>query len=129
MSKNGLDEDGYVYLVDRAKDMIIVGGYKVFSSEVEDKLFQHPAIGLCALVGVPNPEMGEEVKAVVQLMPGYRAGPELEQELISYCRERLAHYKCPRSVDFVDSLPRSETGKLFKRELRARYWEGRETAI
>ena len=124
-----LDADGYMYLTDRASFTIISGGVNIFPQEAENVLINHPAVFDCGVIGVPNPEMGEEVKAVVQLMAGYEAGPPLERELIDYCRERLAHYKCPRSVDFVESLPRSETGKLFKRELRAPYWAGRETAI
>lgn len=124
-----LDADGYMYLTDRASFTIISGGVNIFPQEAENVLINHPAVFDCGVIGVPNPEMGEEVKAVVQLMAGYEAGPPLERELIDYCRERLAHYKCPRSVDFAESLPRSETGKLFKRELRAPYWAGRETAI
>lgn len=124
-----LDADGYMYLTDRASFTINSGGVNIYPQESENVLINHPAVSDCGVIGVPNTEMGEEVKAVVQLMPGHEPGPAMEQELIAYCRERLAHYKCPRSVDFVDSLPRSDTGKLFKRELRAHYWEGRETAI
>jgi long-chain acyl-CoA synthetase len=124
-----LDEAGYIYLTDRASFTIISGGVNIFPQEVENVLIDHPAISDCGVIGVPHPEMGEEVKAVVSLMPGFAPSPELEQELIEYCRGRLAHYKCPKSVDFADSLPRSETGKLFKRELRAPYWIGREKSV
>jgi long-chain acyl-CoA synthetase len=124
-----LDEEGYLYLTDRASFTIISGGVNIFPQEVENILINHPAVYDCGVIGVPDAEMGEQVKAVVTLMPGARPGPEMEQELIGYCRERLAHYKCPRSVDFAASLPRSETGKLFKRELRAPYWAGREKSV
>jgi acyl-CoA synthetase (AMP-forming)/AMP-acid ligase II len=124
-----LDEEGYIYLTDRASFTIISGGVNIFPQEVENVLINHPGVYDCAVIGVPHPEMGEEVKAVVSLVPGTSPGPEVEQELIGYCRDRLAHYKCPKSVDFVDSLPRSETGKLFKKELRASYWAGRDRAI
>jgi len=117
-----LDEDGYLYLTDRISHMIISGGVNIYPQEIEDLLTMHPAVADVAVIGVPDPEMGEQVKAVVQPADPAQAGPELEAELIAACRARLAGYKCPRSVDFVDELPRLPTGKLLKRELRLRYW-------
>jgi len=115
-----LDDDGFLYLTDRASHMIISGGVNIYPQEVENILALHPAVVDVAVIGVPNAEMGEEVKAVV--IPADDASPELADELLAYCRTRLAHYKCPVSVDFVDELPRLPTGKLLKRELRSRYW-------
>jgi long-chain acyl-CoA synthetase len=117
-----LDDEGYLYLTDRASHMIISGGVNIYPQEVENQLVMHPAVADVAVIGVPNAEMGEEVKAVVIPGDGATAGPELEAELLAFCRSRLAHYKCPASVDFVDELPRLPTGKLLKRELRNRYW-------
>lgn len=124
-----LDENGYLYLTDRASFMIISGGVNIYPQEAENVLVNHPAVYDCGVIGTPHEEMGEEVKAIVVPMEGAEPGPALEAELIAYCQDRLAKYKCPRSVDFVDELPRSETGKLFKRELRARYWADYETEI
>jgi long-chain acyl-CoA synthetase len=117
-----LDADGFLFLTDRQSHMIISGGVNIYPQETEDHLIMHPKVDDVAVIGVPNDEMGEEVKAVVVPVDGREAGPALEQELIDHCREGIAHYKCPRSVDFVDELPRSETGKMAKRKLRDRYW-------
>jgi long-chain acyl-CoA synthetase len=117
-----LDEEGFLYLTDRKAYMIISGGVNIYPQEAENVLTMHPSVTDVAVFGVPDEEMGEAVKAVVQPAPGVTAGPELERELIAYCRERLAHYKCPKSVDFEDELPRHPTGKLYKRLLRDRYW-------
>jgi long-chain acyl-CoA synthetase len=116
-----LDADGYLFLRDRAKDMIISGGVNIYPAEVEAVITSHPAVRDVAVIGLPDPEWGESVKAVVELSDGYAPGPELAGELIGFCRDRLAHYKCPRTVDFRDSLPRTETGKLYKRFLRDEY--------
>lgn len=116
-----LDSDGYLFLTDRKSFMIISGGVNIYPQEVEDVLTLHPKVDDVAVIGVPDPEMGEQVKAVVQPAPGVETGAELEQELITYVRERIAHYKAPRSVDFLDQLPRTPTGKLVKRKLRERY--------
>jgi long-chain acyl-CoA synthetase len=117
-----LDEDGYLFLCDRAKDMIISGGVNVYPAEVEGVLSAHPSVGDVAVIGVPDPEWGEQVKAVVEVTGGVTPSPELAEELVAFCRERLAGYKCPRSVDFRDTLPRTDGGKLFKRLLRDEYW-------
>ncbi len=117
-----LDGEGYLYLTDRVSHMIISGGVNIYPQEVENELVMHPSVADVAVIGVPNRDFGEEVKAVVIAAAGARPGPDLEQLLIQYCRDRLAHYKCPVSVDFVEQLPRLPTGKLLKRELRQRYW-------
>jgi long-chain acyl-CoA synthetase len=124
-----LDGDGYLHLTDRKTYMIISGGVNIYPQETENLLITHPKVLDAAVIGVPNEDLGEEVKAVVQLLPGEEPGPQLERELISFCREHLAHYKCPRTVDFTAELPRLPTGKLYKRLLRDRYWKGRATSI
>lgn len=117
-----LDDDGYLYLTDRKDFMIIVGGVNIYPQETEDVLIQHPAVADVAVIGVPNEELGEEVKAVVQPLDWDQAGPELERELIAFCQARISKQKCPRTVDFERELPRSPAGKLYKRRLRDRYW-------
>jgi acyl-CoA synthetase (AMP-forming)/AMP-acid ligase II len=124
-----VDADGYLYLTDRKSYMIISGGVNIYPQETENILSAHPAVQDVAVIGVPNDDLGEEVKAVVQLADPAAAGPGLAQELIDYCRARLAHFKCPRTVDFVAELPRSETGKLYKRILRDAYWAGHRSPI
>ena len=111
------DEDGYLYLTDRASNMVITGGVNVYPREVEDVLVAHPAVADVAVIGVPDDEMGESVRAVVQAVEGAPAGDDLAEELTAFSRERLAHFKCPTSVVFVDELPRLPTGKLVKRLL------------
>jgi long-chain acyl-CoA synthetase len=124
-----VDEDGYLYLTDRRTYMIISGGVNIYPQETENLLAGHPAVLDVAVIGVPNEDLGEEVKAVIQLADPASASPELAQELIGYCRDRLAHFKCPRTVDFVAELPRHPTGKLYKRLLRDAYWAGHKTSI
>ena len=124
-----VDADGFLYLTDRKSYMIISGGVNIYPQETENILSAHPAVQDVAVIGVPNEDLGEEVKAVVQLVDPAAAGPGLAQELIDYCRARLAHFKCPRTVDFAAELPRSETGKLYKRILRDAYWAGHRTSI
>jgi acyl-CoA synthetase (AMP-forming)/AMP-acid ligase II len=124
-----LDDDGFLYLTDRKAYMIISGGVNIYPQEAENVLVMHPKVADAAVFGVPNEEMGEEVKAVVQPIDMADAGPELERELIAYCKSQLAGYKCPRSVDFEAELPRHPTGKLYKRLLKDRYWEGRQSGI
>lgn len=117
-----LDEDGYLYLTDRKAFMIISGGVNIYPQESENVLINHPAVADAAVIGIPNEDFGEEVKAVVQLLRPEEASPALAEELIAYCRQHLAAYKCPRSIDFDPALPRHETGKLYKRLIRDRYW-------
>jgi acyl-CoA synthetase (AMP-forming)/AMP-acid ligase II len=128
-----LDEDGYLYLTDRQAYMIISGGVNIYPQEIENVLVMHPAVVDVAVFGVPDDDMGEQVKAVVQPAPGSEtggeAGAELERRLVAYCREHLAAVKCPKSIDFAAELPRLPTGKLYKRLLRDPYWEGREVRI
>ncbi len=124
-----LDEDGFLYLTDRKAYMIISGGVNIYPQESENVLAMHPKVYDVAVFGVPNEDFGEEVKAVVQPAEGVEAGPELERELIAFCREKLADVKCPRSVDFRDELPRHPTGKLYKRLLKDEYWQGHESGI
>jgi long-chain acyl-CoA synthetase len=124
-----LDADGYLYLTDRQAFTIISGGENVYPRETEDVLVTHPKVMDAAVFGVPNDELGEEVKAVVQPVDPAQSGPALAEELIAFCRQHLAPFKCPRSVDFEPELPRHPTGKLYKRLLRDRYWQGRETRI
>lgn len=116
-----LDTDGYLFLTDRKSFVIITGGVNVYPQEIENVLTMHPKVGDVAVIGVPDAEMGEQVKAVVQPAAGAAPGEELGQELIAYVRDRIAHYKAPTSVDFLDELPRSATGKLVKRTLKQRY--------
>jgi len=117
-----LDEDGYLFLTDRKSMMIISGGVNVYPQQAENVLMTHPGVEDVAVIGVPDEDLGEQVKAVVQLVPGVTASPELVEELITFCRDRLSHISCPRTVDFTDDLPRLPTGKLAKRQLRDRYW-------
>src|SRR4051794_8024212 len=117
-----LDGDGYLYLTDRKAYLIISGGVNIYPQEAEDALISHPKVYDAAVFGVPNPDFGEEVKAVVQPVSMDEAGPELAEELFAFCRSRLATYKCPRSIDFAAELPRSDAGKLYKRRLKERYW-------
>ena len=121
-----MDVDGYVYIHDRVKDMIISGGENVYPAEVESALADHPAIAEAAVIGVPDEKWGEAVKAVVVLRPGATLAQEA---LIEWSRTRIAGFKAPKSVDFVDALPRNASGKLLKRELRAPYWEGRARQV
>ncbi len=121
-----MDERGYVYIVDRIKDMIVTGGENVYSAEVENALAAHPAVAACAVIGVPDDEWGERVHAVVVLAPGASATPD---ELREHCVARIAGYKAPRSAEFVDTLPISPAGKVLKRELRAPYWADADRAV
>ena len=121
-----VDADGFVFIEDRLKDMIISGGENIYSVEVERVIIEHPAVLDAAVFGIPDEKWGESVKAVVELVAG---GETSEEDLITWCRERLANYKCPRSVEISEELPRNPTGKLLKRELRKPYWENRDRAI
>ena len=124
-----LDEDGFLFLTDRKAHMIISGGVNIYPQEIEDCLIVHPQVADVAVFGVPNEEFGEEVKAVVQPIEGIEGSDELARELIAFARDRIAHYKCPRSVDFEAELPRLPTGKLYKRLLRDRYWGTTDSRI
>ena len=119
-----LDEDGYLFITDRMKDMIISGGANVYPAEVERVLFQHPGVADAAVIGVPDAHWGETVKAIVE-----PRGEVTEQEIVDFCRERLAHYKAPTSVEFVSQFPRDPNGKVRKRELRDRYWADAGRAV
>jgi long-chain acyl-CoA synthetase len=120
-----VDEDGYVFLSDRAANMIISGGVNIYPAEIEQVLIEHPAVADVAVFGIPDEEWGEQVKAAVELQPGYEPSTELEADLLLYARERLAGFKVPRTVDFEDELPRHPTGKLYTRLLRDKYWQDR----
>jgi long-chain acyl-CoA synthetase len=124
-----MDEDGYLFINDRAKDMIISGGVNIYPAEVEGILSEHPSVGDVAVIGVPDPEWGEQVKAVVELVDGVAPSDALAAELIAHCQERMGRYKCPRSVDFREQLPRTDGGKLYKRNLRDEYWAAAERSV
>jgi acyl-CoA synthetase (AMP-forming)/AMP-acid ligase II len=124
-----VDEEGWLFLTDRKAFMIISGGVNIYPQETEDCLIAHPKVADVAVIGVPNEDFGEEVKAVVQPADMADAGPALADELIAWCRERISHVKCPRSVDFEAELPRHPTGKLYKRLLRDRYWGKSDSKI
>ncbi len=124
-----VDDEGYLYLTDRKAFMIISGGVNIYPQEAENLLVTHPKVADVAVIGVPNEEFGEEVKAVVQPINWSDAGPELEQELIAFCRKELSAIKCPRSIDFDQELPRHPTGKLYKRLVRNRYWGKKDSKI
>ena len=117
-----LDDDGFLYLTDRSSFMIISGGVNIYPQETENLLITHPKVLDAAVIGVPNNDFGEEVKAVVETMPGVSANAELEAELIAFCEQQLSKLKSPKSVDFTDALPRLPTGKLYKKKLRDSYW-------
>jgi acyl-CoA synthetase (AMP-forming)/AMP-acid ligase II len=121
-----LDGEGYLFVTDRKKDMIISGGLNVYPSEVEQVLWSHPAVEDCAVIGVPDDDWGESVKAVVELVPGAEASAG---ELIALCKDRLGSVRAPKSVDFVASLPRSGNGKVLKRDVRESYWAGQERRV
>jgi long-chain acyl-CoA synthetase len=124
-----VDADRFLYLTDRATFMIISGGVNIYPQECENLLITHPKVADAAVFGVPNPDLGEEVKAVVQPMPGVVPGPALAEELIAFCGASLSRQKVPRSVDFEKELPRLPTGKLYKRLLRDRYWGNKTSRI
>ena len=124
-----VDDEGYLYLTDRKSFMIISGGVNIYPQETENLLVTHPRVMDVAVFGVPNEEFGEEVKAVVQPVDWDDAGIELANELIDFCRDNISHIKCPKSIDFEKELPRHPTGKLYKRILKDKYWQGHETKI
>jgi long-chain acyl-CoA synthetase len=121
-----MDADGYIFIVDRIKDMIVSGGENIYSAEVENALSRHPAVAACAVIGVPDERFGERVHAVVVL---HRGHDSTEEELRAFCRNDIAGYKLPRSIEFAAELPVSGTGKILKRELRKRYWAVRTRQV
>jgi long-chain acyl-CoA synthetase len=124
-----LDDEGFLFLCDRKADMIISGGVNIYPAEVEGVLVTHPKVRDVAVFGIPHEDWGEEVKAVIELEPGVAAGAELTHDILDYCKERLAKYKWPKTIDYVDTLPREENGKLYKRKLRDPYWAAKARAI
>ena len=121
-----LDEDGFLILVDRKKDMIISGGENVYPAEVESAIYGHPDVLEVAVIGVPDPKWGEAVKAVCVPRPGHTVDPD---SVIAWARERLAGFKVPKSIDTIPALPRNPSGKILKTELRKPYWEGKERMV
>jgi long-chain acyl-CoA synthetase len=124
-----LDEDGYLFLRDRKADMIISGGVNIYPAEIESVLLTHPKIGDVAVFGIPHSDWGEEVKAVIEPVAGETPGDALTEDILAFCRDKLAKYKTPRSIDYIDEMPRDPNGKLYKRKLRDPYWEGRDRSI
>jgi long-chain acyl-CoA synthetase len=124
-----LNQEGYLFLCDRKIDMIISGGANIYPSEVEAALLTHPKVGDAAVFGIPDEDWGEQVKAVVEPAPGVTASPALAEEISAFLLERIAKFKCPKSIDFIAEMPRDPNGKLYKRKLRDPYWVGRERAI
>jgi long-chain acyl-CoA synthetase len=124
-----LDDEGYLFLCDRKTDMIISGGVNIYPAEIESVLLTHPKVADVAVFGIPHGDWGEEVKAVIEPVDGAAPGPGLTAEILEFCRDRLAKYKTPRSIDYIDEMPRDPNGKLYKRKLRDPYWEGRDRAI
>ena len=121
-----LDEDEYLFIVDRKSDMILSGGVNIYPAEIENTIFGHPAVLDVVVFGVPDEKWGEAIKAVVQLKEAQNA---TEEEIIQWCDERLSSMKKPKSVDFIDELPRDINGKVYKRQIRDKYWEGRATKV
>jgi acyl-CoA synthetase (AMP-forming)/AMP-acid ligase II len=121
-----MDADGFIYIVDRLKDMIVTGGENVYSAEVEGVVATHPAVAQCAVIGVPNDQWGELVHAFIVRKPGMDV---TQEEIVAHCKERIAGYKCPRQVSFIDAMPLSGAGKILKTRLRAPFWEGRERKV
>ena len=121
-----IDAHGYLHLTDRKKDMIITGGFNVYPAMVEQVLWAHPAVQDCAVIGVPDDKWGEAVKAVVELNPGHSVGAD---ELVALCKDKLGSVMAPKSIDFIERLPRSAAGKVLKKDLREAYWRGRTSRI
>jgi long-chain acyl-CoA synthetase len=124
-----LNEDGFLFLCDRKSDMIIAGGVNIYPAEIEGEILAHPQVADVAVFGIPDDDMGEQIKAVVEPVAGVAGDAALAESILEHVRGRLAKFKWPRSIDFVDELPREPTGKLLKRQLRDPYWQGRERAI
>ena len=124
-----LDDDGFLFLCDRKADMIIAGGVNIYPAEIEAAILEHPQVGDVAVFGVPDDDMGEQIKAVVEPIEGVAPDERLRSSIMEHVHGRLAKFKWPRTLDFVEQLPREPTGKLLKRVLRDPYWEGRDRAI
>jgi long-chain acyl-CoA synthetase len=125
-----MDEDGYLYCVDRRKDMIISGGENIYSKEVEDALYTHPAVLECAVIGIPDERWGEVVHAIVVLKRGYKKGENIsEEELIAHVKDQIARFKAPKSIEFRRSIPKSAQGKILKKDLRQKFWEGHSRQV
>ncbi len=124
-----LDDDGYLFLCDRKSDMIISGGVNIYPAEIEGVFLTHPKVGDVAVFGIPHPDWGEEIKAVIEPGAGIEANQELTEDLFAFAREKLAKFKLPKTIDYIEEMPRDPNGKLYKRKLRDPYWEGRERAI
>ncbi len=124
-----LDEDGFLFLNDRASELVIVGGVNIYPAEIEGALLQHPAVGDAGVFGVPNADTGEEIKAVIELREGWAPGPETSAEIIAWLGERIARQKLPRSIDYTEEMPRDPNGKLYRRRLRDPYWAEHDSAI
>jgi long-chain acyl-CoA synthetase len=124
-----VDDDGFLYLTDRSTFMIISGGVNIYPQECENLLVTHPLVADAAVFGVPDDDLGEQVKAVVELVPGTPADADTTLALLAFCAEHLARHKCPRSVDFIERMPRLPTGKLYKKPLRDKYWVGHTSRI
>ena len=120
------DDEGFLYIHDRVKDMIISGGVNIYPAEIEAVIAEHDGVADVSVIGVPNEEFGEEVKAIVECSNGYIGDENFVREILHLCNSKLAGYKRPKSVDFIDQLPRTGTGKILKRTLREPYWEGHE---
>ena len=115
-----LDEEGFLFIMDRSKDMIISGGENIYPREIEEVLIRHPAVREVSVIGVPDEKWGEAIKGIVALNPGSKV---TEEELIDFCKRNIASYKKPKSIDFIQELPKNNYGKILKREIRAKYWE------
>ena len=124
-----LDDEKYLFLCDRKNDMIISGGVNIYPAEIESVLLTHPKVGDAAVFGIPHADWGEEVKAVIEPAAGVAPGPQLAEEILAFCADKLAKYKTPKTIDFIAELPRDPNGKLYKRKLRDPYWAGRDRAI
>jgi acyl-CoA synthetase (AMP-forming)/AMP-acid ligase II len=121
-----LDKDGYLFLTDRKADMIISGGENVYPAEVENVIYQHPAVFECSVVSAPDPKWGEIVQAVVVLKPGEKV---TEQEIIEHCKKTLAGYKCPKAVAFWEAIPKTVVGKIIKKDIKAKFWGGKDRMV
>jgi long-chain acyl-CoA synthetase len=124
-----LNEDGYLFLCDRKIDMIISGGANIYPAEIENVLLSHPKVGDAAVFGIPNEDWGEEIKAVIEPIDGANGDEALTREILAFCKDKLAKFKTPKSIDYTNEMPRDPNGKLYKRKLRDPYWEGKERAI